>query len=58
MKFPKEYSSKVNLSKINWDSIKPWIARRVTDLLSGVEDEVLIGYIFEQLEGQKVGFDL
>ena len=30
-----------------------WIAQRVTELL-GVEDDVLIGYVYEQLENQKV----
>ena len=45
MKFPAEYSIKVNLTKVNWDVMRPWIAQRVTELL-GVEDDVLIGYIF------------
>lgn len=52
MKFPAEYSIKVNLTKVNWDVMRPWIAQRVTELL-GVEDDVLIGYIFGQLENQK-----
>ena len=30
-----------------------WIAQRVTELL-GIEDDVLIAYIYEQLEGHKV----
>ena len=29
-----------------------WIAQRVTELL-GVEDDVLIGYVYEHLEGHK-----
>uniref|UniRef100_A0A1D2A9M7 PWI domain-containing protein n=1 Tax=Auxenochlorella protothecoides TaxID=3075 RepID=A0A1D2A9M7_AUXPR len=52
MKFPEEYKTKVDLSRVNWDVMKPWIAKRVTELL-GIEDDVLIGYIFGQLEGQK-----
>jgi len=53
MKFPKEYDQKIPLKKIKWEVMKTWIATRVTELL-GVEDEVLIGYIYEQLEGQDV----
>ena len=53
MKFPKEYELKVDFQKVNWEVMKSWIATRVTELL-GVEDEVLVGYIYEQLEGQKV----
>lgn len=34
--------------------MKVWIAQRVTELL-GIEDDVLIAYIYEQLEGHKVG---
>lgn len=33
------------------DVIKPWIARRVTELL-GFEDEVLINFIYGLLEGK------
>lgn len=54
MKFPAEYSQKVDPAKVNWEVMKPWIAKRVTELL-GIEDEVLIAYIYEQLEGKKVG---
>lgn len=44
----------VDLRKVNWEVMKPWIARRVTELLGGLEDEVLIAYIYEQLEGKRV----
>ena len=42
------------MDKVNLDTIKPWIQKRITELLSGVEDEVLIEYIFEMLEASKV----
>ncbi len=51
--FPPEFSTKVDLRKVNWDVMKPWIAQRVTELL-GIEDDVLIGYVYEQFEGKKV----
>lgn len=52
MKFPKELGIKVNMKKVNMDVIKPWIAKRVTELLGGLEDEVLIGLIYNELEQQ------
>ena len=55
LKFPKEYDLKVDFNKVNWEVMKGWIAKRVTDLL-GLEDEVVIGYVFEQLENKQVGF--
>jgi serine/arginine repetitive matrix protein 1 len=51
--FPEEYKTKVDSSKVNWEAMKPWIANRLTELLGGVEDDVLIGYVYEQLEGKK-----
>ena len=57
MKFPKEFETKLDLRHVNWEAMKGWIAKRVTELL-GVEDEVLIAYIFEQLEGKQVSHQL
>lgn len=54
MNFPKEYATKVDLKKVNWEVMKTWIAGRVTELLGGVEDDVLIGFVFGQFEGQSV----
>ena len=51
--FPVEYNQKPNLQNVNWESMKPWIARRITELLNGVEDDVLIGYVIEEVEGKK-----
>lgn len=50
--FPQEFETKVDLTRVNWEAMKPWIARRLTELLGGVEDDVLIGYVYEQLEGK------
>lgn len=41
----------VDLARVNWAAVTPWIEKRVTELL-GVEDDVLNGYIAEQLVGQ------
>lgn len=53
LKFPKEFELKVNMKAVNWEVMKTWIAKRVTELL-GIEDEVVIGYIYEQLEIKEV----
>ncbi|CAF5080980.1 unnamed protein product, partial [Rotaria magnacalcarata] len=37
------------MSKINLDIMKPWITRRLEELL-GLEDDVVIEYVFNQLE--------
>ena len=37
------------MSKVNLDIIKPWINRKVTEML-GFEDDVVIGFVFNQLE--------
>ena len=42
------------MEKVNLDIIKPWIQKRITELLGGIEDEVLIAYIFELLESSRV----
>ena len=41
------------MSKVNLDTIKPWITQRVTQLL-GVEDDVVVEFIFNMLEKKQV----
>ena len=43
----------VDMSKVNLDTIKPWITQRVTDLL-GIEDDVIVEFIFNLLEKNQV----
>lgn len=37
------------MTKVKMDVMKPWIAKRVTELI-GFEDEVLINFIYSLLE--------
>ena len=37
------FAVQVDMRKINLEVLKPWIATRITELLGGLEDEVLIG---------------
>lgn len=43
------------MSKVNLDTIKPWIYKRVTELL-GIDDDVIIEFIFNQLEEKVSGW--
>jgi serine/arginine repetitive matrix protein 1 len=54
MKFSKELlQTKVDMSRVNWSVMRGYITRKTEEML-GFEDEVLNGYIAEQLEGQEV----
>ena len=37
------------MSKVKLDVIKPWIAKRIIELL-GIEDDIVIEFVFSQLE--------
>ncbi|XP_042003233.1 serine/arginine repetitive matrix protein 1-like [Salvia splendens] len=52
-KFPHELENLVDMTKVKIDVMKPWIAKRVTELI-GFEDEVLINFIYGLLEGEAV----
>lgn len=52
-KFHPELEHLVNITKVKMDVMKPWIAKRVTELL-GFEDEVLINFIYGLLDGKEV----
>eukprot|EP00850_Spirogloea_muscicola_P007224 SM000036S13268 [mRNA] locus=s36:193128:195696:- [translate_table: standard] len=54
MKFPPELEEVVDMSKVKMEVMKPWINRRVTELL-GIEDDVVLGYIHELLVGKVDG---
>lgn len=44
------------MTKVKMDVMKPWIAKRVTELI-GFEDEVLINFIYGLLEGEVICFN-
>lgn len=41
------------MTKVKMDVMRPWIAKRVTELI-GFEDEVLINFIYGLLEGKVI----
>lgn len=42
------------MSKVKLETIKPWITTKITELMGGIEDDVLVEYVFNQLEADKV----
>uniref|UniRef100_A0A1I7YYR8 PWI domain-containing protein n=1 Tax=Steinernema glaseri TaxID=37863 RepID=A0A1I7YYR8_9BILA len=53
MKFENNLEAKVDLQRVNIEVIKPWITSRLNELL-GVEDEVVVEYVFSLLEDQNL----
>mmetsp|Transcript_90206 Transcript_90206/g.160670 ORF Transcript_90206/g.160670 Transcript_90206/m.160670 type:complete len:238 (-) Transcript_90206:79-792(-) len=47
-KFPEHYSKKVDMSKVSMDVMKPWITKRITELL-GFEDDIVVDFCVAQL---------
>ncbi|CAH8621835.1 unnamed protein product [Heterobilharzia americana] len=56
MKFGENLAQKVDMTRINLESIRPWIVKRITELLN-FEDEVVCDYVFNQLE-ERVFWDV
>ncbi|SNX82930.1 uncharacterized protein MEPE_01636 [Melanopsichium pennsylvanicum] len=52
LKFPLCFDTKIDTTKIQLSVIKPWIARRITQLL-GFEDDVVLEYAAGMLEDQR-----
>ena len=44
IKFPNELNTRINMSKIRFESFKKWISEKIENLL-GVEDDILVGII-------------
>lgn len=41
------------MTKVSLDTIKPWISKRITQIL-GMEDDVVVEFIFNMLENDQV----
>jgi len=48
-KFPKVYQKMINMNRINFETIKPWIEKRITSII-GIEDEILTALIYNLLQ--------
>ncbi|OLP98121.1 Serine/arginine repetitive matrix protein 1 [Symbiodinium microadriaticum] len=47
-RFPDHYAQKVDISKVSMDVMKPWIAKRITEML-GFEDDIVVDFCVAQL---------
>ena len=45
--------SQVDMSKVKLDVLKPWIGKKITEIL-GWEDDVVVEFVVNQLEEHKV----
>lgn len=52
MKFSESLTKKVDMTKVRLEVIKPWVTEKITTIL-GIEDDVVIEYVFNQLEAEK-----
>ncbi|RKU42344.1 hypothetical protein DL546_005595 [Coniochaeta pulveracea] len=51
-KFPPEFNQKVDMTKVNLQVMKKWIAEKVTEILKS-EDDVVIELIYNLIEGPR-----
>ncbi|CAB4060868.1 SRRM1 [Lepeophtheirus salmonis] len=49
MRFEEILATKIDLTKVKLDVLKPWITKKIAALL-GMEDDVVVEFIFNQLE--------
>lgn len=47
--FPEHFDRKVDLRKVNIAVLRPWIAKKITELMK-FEDDVVIEYVYSMLE--------
>lgn len=53
MKFGDCLNKKVDMSKVKLDVLRPWISKKITDILH-IEDDVVVEFVYNQLEEEKV----
>ncbi|KAJ9120862.1 hypothetical protein QFC22_002797 [Naganishia vaughanmartiniae] len=51
-KFPKVFSEKVDIRKVNLAIMRPWVTTTITEL-AGVEDDIVIEFVMELLENSE-----
>ncbi|VDD87912.1 unnamed protein product [Enterobius vermicularis] len=53
MRFDGALDQKICMERINLDVVKPWITAKLNEIL-GIEDDVVIEYVFSQLEEKTI----
>ena len=54
IKFPASFSKKIDMRRVNLESIRPWISQTTTSMLGGIEDEILNSLIMNLLQQSTV----
>lgn len=52
MKFGDNLNKRVDMSKVKLDVLRPWISKKITDMLN-IEDDVIVEFVYNQLEEEK-----
>jgi len=52
MKFGDCLNKRVDMSKVKLDVLRPWISKKITDILH-IEDDVVVEFVYNQLEEEK-----
>lgn len=52
MKFGESLNKRVDMSKVKLDVLRPWISKKITDILH-IEDDVIVEFVYNQLEEEK-----
>lgn len=52
MRFGDNLNKRVDMSKIKLDVLRPWISKKITDILH-IEDDVVVEFVYNQLEEEK-----
>lgn len=47
------FCSKVDMDKVKLDVLRPWISKKITEYLH-IEDDVVVEFVYNQLEDEKV----
>ena len=53
LKFPQEYQTKIELSKIRLSDIHSWIRNALIDLMDGVDDEVVQNLVIGSVDAER-----
>lgn len=52
MKFGDNLNKRVDMSKVKLDVLRPWISKKITEMLN-IEDDVIVEFVYNQLEEEK-----
>lgn len=54
--FSANYKKSIDMRKIKFETLKPWIAKKCEELM-GFDDDIVVEYVYSQLEFEKTDVD-